>query len=420
MASIREIKNKDGSVSYQISVLLSSMTIDGKRKSVRKTKTVKIKEKAPTKIKKELAAIAADFERDVKEGTDFSDGNKITFDYLVNVWMENVVSVRVSTGSITAGCKDDYSKQIRLYASPCIGSIYIGKIRPKHIDDLVKRMLDKGLSNKTVRNAFNCIRQVFDYAVKNDLIVSNPCDRASTIPKVKKDRVLHTFDGDQTQRFLNEALLIDIPRSDAWKKQEDIIYFNLALYGGFRKGELCALQWNDIDLDKHTIDINKAIAYTHSGEIVKQPKTASGFRKIMLPASCFALLRSWKQTCKEICIKAGNKWHGFRGSDFDENYVFIRADGSRISNREPYKRFKLIIRAYNETVPDKMKLPDIRLHDLRHTCASHLVAAGTDIETVARRLGHSNPSFTLDIYAHALEEKDQQAADTLESIFASR
>ena len=91
--------------------------------------------------------------------------------------------------------------------------------------------------------------------------------------------------------------------------------------------------------------------------------------------------------------------------------------GKRMYIDSPTQKFKKILTAYNETVSEEDQLPLIRLHDLRHTNASHLVASGTDIETVARRLGHSKPSFTLDVYGHALEENDERASDLLDNIF---
>ena len=180
----------------------------------------------------------------------------------------------------------------------------------------------------------------------------------------------------------------------------DKLYFTMDLCGGFRKSELLALTWNDIDWQDHIVTVVKAVGYSNTDkEFIKAPKTESGKRIIPLPNNCFKLLNEWKYKCKEICMKSGEKWQGFRGNDFDKNYIFIRSDGNRMSNKEPLKHFKLILEEYNKTVSDDMQLPLIRIHDLRHTYASHLVAAGTDIETVAALLGHSRPSFTLDVYA---------------------
>lgn len=414
MASIKPITNKAGDiVSYQIIVYAGIK--NGKK--VHKTKTIKPTEKAASKIKKEVEKAAVDFENAVKNGTDFSDGSRIRFSELVKTWDENVLSVKVSNGSITEGCRERYLRMILLYGSEELSCMLLAKIKPANIDATIKNMTKKKLKPKTIRNYFNALHQCLDYAVKNDLIPYNPCMKASALPQVKKKHELHTFSTDQTQRFLNEALNVDIPRSDAWKKLMDKVYFTTLLYGGFRKSELLALTWNDIDLIGYSISINKAVGYSDSDkEYIKSPKTESGKRKITLPAICFRLLSEWKNTAMELCMKAGKKWNGYRGNSFDKNPIFIRSNGERMSQCEPYKHFMLILEEYNKTVPEKMQLPLIRLHDLRHTNASLLVAAGTDIETIARRLGHSRASYTLDIYAEPLEEKDKGASDSLEQI----
>lgn len=418
MASIIPVKNGDGKItSYRISVYAG---LKNGRK-VHKTKTVKPTEKAPSKIKKELEKAAVEFENAVRNGTDFTDGSKIRFNELVKKWDENVLSVKASTGGITEACRERYLRMISLYGSKELNCMLLGKIKPANIDSTIKEMTDRKLKPKTIRNYFNALHQCFEYAVKNDLIPYNPCSKASALPQVKKKHELHTFSEEQAQRFLNEALNVDIPRSDAWKKLMDKVYFTTLLYSGFRKSELLALTWNDIDLTEASITINKTVGYNDSDkEFIKPPKTESGKRKITLPAICFHLLSEWKNTAMELCMKAGKGWKGYRGSSFDKNYIFIRADGTRMSLYEPYKHFIHILEEYNKTVPENMQLPMIRLHDLRHTCASHLVAAGTDIETVARRLGHSRASFTLDIYAEALIEKDKGASDTLEQIFTAK
>lgn len=414
MASITPVKNRAGEItSYRISVYCGIK--NGKKQH--KTKTVKPVNTAPTKLKKELERAALDFENAVLHGTDFSDGNHTRFNDVISNWDKNVLTVRVATGDLTEACREKYLRMIRLYANKELDGMLISQIRPSNIDATIRSMIFKGYSNKTIKNYFNALHQCFEYAVRNDLIENNPCNRASFVPQVRKKHDLHVFSEDQVQRFLFDALEVDIPRSHEWKKQEDKAFFNLALYGGFRKGEILALTWNDINLDAHTVVVSKAVGYSdRDKEFIKAPKTDSGNRTIQIPAICCKVLKEWRTQCLSICMQAGTNWHGCR-NDFDNNYVFIRPDGSRMSSKEPYKHFKLILDAYNRNMPKEKKLPEITLHDLRHTCASHLVAAGTDIETVARRLGHSNPSFTLDVYAHALEEKDAGAADTLEQLF---
>ena len=124
----------------------------------------------------------------------------------------------------------------------------------------------------------------------------------------------------------------------------------------------------------------------------------------------------------------GSKWQGKRGKDYDENFIFIQtASGKAMDLSTPTQKFPSLLKRYNAmidkrikegTATEEDKLPIIRFHDLRHTSATLLIGNGTDIETIAHRLGHSRVSTTLDRYGHPLPENDVKAAQTLERIFA--
>lgn len=424
MASIRENYNAAGEIiSYTIYVYAGQR--NGKK--AQKTKTVKVKDlnipvktrKREERIKTELNKIATRFEDSVINGTDFSDSSKVRFNDLLQKWDENVLTVKVISSNISEGCREHYLRMIQLYALPELDGMLLSKIGTENIDSTITTMILKGLSNKTIRNYFNALHQCFQYAKKIKLIGDNPCDDVSALPQIKKKPKIHTFTEEQAHRFLADALEIDIPRSHAWKKQMDKLYFTMALYGGYRKSELLALTWNDINWNDYSVNVTKAVGYSDAHkEFIKSPKTTSGSRIVPLQLICYNLLNEWKKTTKEICMKAGEKWQGYRGKDFDKNYIFIREDGRRMSIKEPLKHFRLILEEYNKTVPDYMQLPLLRVHDLRHTCATLLLAAGVDPVTVAAILGHKDTTTLLRVYAHPLESNKKKAANTLERVLA--
>ena len=206
------------------------------------------------------------------------------------------------------------------------------------------------------------------------------------------------------------------------------VYFTMAIYGMFRRGEMCALTWNDIDEKKQTISIDKAAAMTRQEQYIKGPKTEAGIRVVSMPEEIFVLLREWKKEQTALCMKLGTAWKGHRNGmkedgktpdSFDENNVFIQLDsGLPVHLSTPGHKFHEIIDLYNATCEKaEDQLPHIRLHDLRHTGATLLLGNNADIETVSHRLGHSKASVTLDIYGHALPENDKQAAEMLEAMF---
>lgn len=122
------------------------------------------------------------------------------------------------------------------------------------------------------------------------------------------------------------------------------------------------------------------------------------------------MLKSYHKEQMEYRLSLDDQWKG-------DNYIFIQWDGSQMHPDTPYKKFKTIIKRYNETVGSEAdKLPDITLHGLRHTSATLLIADNVDIRTVSNPLGHAQTSTTLNIYAEALKKKDEEAANSLEDM----
>lgn len=273
-----------------------------------------------------------------------------------------------------------------------------------------------------------------------EVIKSNPCDRIE-LPKTKPNKDLHYFTLDEAKRFLDalsntytihykEHVRTSPKTGEPYKVREydarNYIpiqyqsYFSLAIYGGFRRGELIALTWEDIDFDEQTVSITKSVANTKEGQIVKSTKTVAGERKIKLPKQCFDTLAIWKKEQKSIALTLGSYWKGYRGKNFAKNPIFIMDDGERMHLNTPTHKFREILEMYNaQCEKEEDKLPVIRLHDLRHTSATLLLSENVDIETVSHRLGHSKASVTLDVYGHWMKETDEKASNTLESLFAS-
>ena len=440
MANIEARKNKEGKItSYRITVSLGYD--DDGTKIVERT-AYKPKATTPAKARKEVEQFAVEFEKLVEDGTAFTSGDRITFKEFVKFWEDNSLNQKVLSGTLTQSVKESYIATLNYHVVPYIGNMKLNKIKATHIDKIVTRLLNEGKKPTTIRNVFGCVRSCLNYAVRKDIIRENPCVRCEPLPVIKRNGKLHTFSEDQVRRFLSEALVKEYEvrisghtRSYSEKGEgkpfevhtytehrsvplQFRVYFTLAVYGGFRRGELIGLNWEDVDFENQTVRIRQAVAMSDEGAYLKSPKTESGKRTIKLPKVCFDLLKDWKVEHKKTCLSLGTAWEGYRGKSYDKNPVFIQIDtGKRMYVQTPSKKFTKILKAYNQTVSEADQLPLIRLHDLRHTNASHLVASGVDIETVAKRLGHSKPSFTLDVYGHALEENDQKASDKLEEIF---
>ena len=444
MANIQARPQKDGTISYTITVFLGRDKATGKKNV--KTTTYIPKAKTPAKAEKEVQAYAIAFEEKAKNG-DLVSGEKVTVDEFVLIWEKNWLPAK------TLSVQEKYKDILRLRVLPAIGHMRITAVRAAHIDKIIKDQQETGnaKSPKTVRDTFTVINSVFRYALKKQYIRENPCLRCDDLPPVtmRTGKDLRFFDKDQARRFIRDALTMEYSiqfperhRKDrktgeiitvkgyTVKRSVDLmwrVYFTMAIYGMFRRGEMCALTWNDIDEEKQTISIDKAAAMTRQEQYVKGPKTEAGIRVVSMPKEIFTLLADWKKEQTALCIKLGTAWKGHRNGLnedgtpdlFDRNNIFIQMDsGLPVHLSTPGHKFHEIVDLYNATCQDEAdKLPDIRLHDLRHTGATLLLGNNTDIETVSHRLGHSKASVTLDIYGHALPENDKQAADALEAMF---
>ena len=188
------------------------------------------------------------------------------------------------------------------------------------------------------------------------------------------------------------------------------------------KAENISLTWKDIDLSSGEVHIEKSTAYVDREIYHKDTKTHQS-RTSVVPPVVIKVLKEWKSEQKRISIERGTYWIGYRGREFDKNYVFTQDTGKQMHPSSPYHEFKRIIRLYNENIAiDKAhEIPeDITPHDLRHTAASILIANNMDPRSVAGVLGHANPTTTLNIYSYFFQTKSQEAASIMEGVLAAQ
>ena len=429
MANIEKRGNK-----YRIRVPVGK---DANGKRLFESMIYEPKETAPSKVKKEVDRVAMEFEERVSKGL-YLDGDKLTFEEYVPIWRE-----QWAIDNLTQRGLEDYERLIKQRGLPVIGRLPIGSIRPTHLQSIITDMKREGKAVKTIKYAMTAINSVLRYAYDMEVIEFNPFCRVR-LPKNETQEGIQFFTVEQTQVFF-EALKREYPctvkrhtsKNPKNGEGHDVKgytyirtipfqwrpYFDLAITGAFRRGELIALRWSDIDWKEQTISIRRAFSKTkEKGQILKYPKTESGIRVLTIPSSSIKLLKEWYNMEKELSLKMGTAWEGHRGKSFDENYVFIQLqNGLRMDIDSPTQRFRSILLMYNETCErEEDKLPLIRLHDLRHTSATILISEGVDIETVSHRLGHKKCSVTLDIYGHWMEENDRKASDKLEEVFQKK
>jgi integrase len=251
--------------------------------------------------------------------------------------------------------------------------------------------LQTGLNPKTIVEHHRLIHAMLNKAVKWQVVTNNVADRAEP-PKIARTEAMH-YNEEQTVKLF--GLIIDEPL-----KYQVAVY--IGALGGLRVGEICGLEWSDIDYENKTLTVNRARQYVpglHTFD--KVPKTERSKRTIELPQTVIDVLRKHEEEQVETRLNLGNQW-------VDSGKILTQWNGTPMNPQTPSQWFNKFLR--------RNVLQPITFHQLRHTHASLLLTNGVDIATISKRLGHSKVSVTLDVYSHSNRDRDRAAADKLDSL----
>ena len=428
MASIRKRGN-----AYQITV---SNGRDASGKQILETATfTPDPSKTDKQNQKALEKFVFEFEEKVKSGK-YLDGEKLTFSSFTDIWFEDYGNSHLEENTLQL-----YRYLLDTHISPEIGHLKLSKILPAHLNKLYNILGHSrkdgkagGYAPKTIKHIHNTISGIFETAIRWNIVTDNPCNRVEP-PKLTPTRdSLKNFTIEQTELFLS---LLDKDYQVKYKAHDRIddtgkpyhvaeysenkslptqfkLFFHMALFCGLRRGELIALEWSDLDFNNNSVNITKSTASVKGKPVTKAPKTQSSIRKISVPSSVMQLAKEYRKEQLQYRLELGALWEG-------DNYIFIQWNGKQMHPDTPYKTFKKIIKRYNDSVmKDEDKLPDIPLHGLRHTSATLLISQNVDVKTVSNRLGHAQTSTTMDIYSHALQKMDEQAATVLDNLLVKK
>jgi integrase len=179
----------------------------------------------------------------------------------------------------------------------------------------------------------------------------------------------------------------------------------IALYTGMRRGEILGLRWSDLDLDNARLTVKQSLGQTRAGIHFKKPKNKKSNRTIALSETLIDAFKKHRER--------QDKTKALFGPDYPKHDLVLPLnDGTPW----PPDRFTDDYIAFTRRVTAR----EIRFHDLRHTHASELLRRGIPLKTVSQRLGHANPTVTLDIYAHVMSGDDEKAAKTTEDIYKKK
>lgn len=251
----------------------------------------------------------------------------------------------------------------------------------------VKQKLDFS----TIRKHHAVLSSILSTAVKWQLIPYNPCERVQP-PKLSHKDVLYL---DEKQA----SHLLDLVQSDTLQHQVIVV---LALYTGMRRGEICGLEWKDINFKYAIINVSRSSLYLPGkGIFTDETKNTSSIRPIKVPDHVIQLLKKYRLQQKEQRLKLGDRWQ-------NSGRILVQWNGAPIHPSTVTNWFHTFIL--------NSDLPDIHLHSIRHTNITLQIAGGIPLTTVAARAGHANSSTTSKIYAHAIQSSEEAASQYLDNI----
>lgn len=374
-----------------------SLGYDSQGKQVIRSTTWKPKPGMTEKqIEKELNREAVLFEEKCKSG---GGDPHITFEKYAEKWFSEYAASHLKAKTI----HEYKGKTVRTYTA--IGHIRMDKLKAWHFREFFAMLGEcrsertgKPLSSRTIWDYYVFCSSVVNYAVKNKLIDSNPCTVAA--PKKPASNIKY-LDDVQARKLLEQL-----------EKEPlvDQVLFSLALLTGYRRGELLGLEWPDIDFDRGVITIRRSSQYISGrGIYTDTPKTASSARSTKISPSMVEILRRYKLEQATDRLERGDLWDS---GWINHPRLFTALDGSPMHPNLPGKRLKRIL--------ERAGLPQVTLHSLRHTNATLLITGGVDVRTVAARLGHSQTSTTLNIYAETIKSAEAAAAQVLDDILTKK
>ena len=355
---------------------------NGKKKQIRYSETFSGK-KQDARIREN------EIKRGIKKGN-FIDGSELRLNDYIELFKKNYMLVELAPKTI-----ESY-EFLLVRIKEDLGNYKLKDIRTINLIEFYNRLkrieTPKKLSESTILHYYVLINRMLVIAVKWDLIEFNPNSKIDR-PKIRKQE-LKIYDRETLSKLFkcinNECL-----------KYQSIMY--LAIDSGARRGEITGLNWDDVDLEKGTISINKVTQVANNHIIEKNcPKNKSSYRTINISNKTKEILIAYKNEQDVLKEKLGSKW-------INSNKVFINEFGGLIHPDTPSKIFKKIRESNN--------LPHMKFHGLRHTSASLQIYEGVHMKVISKRLGHSSCSTTDLIYSHVDDSLDKEVANVFNNIF---
>lgn len=385
MPSTRKRETKDGRVFYEISVSR------GRGKSRLTRRWYPPEGWSRKAIDRELAAVAAEFERQSDAGEVISRAEQRELAALEAAEAAKILTLRQygervfmpsKTITMSENSRSNYQSYLDKKIYPALGDIKLPEITPAQITALLLEIQTQGKAHGTVIKVYTILSGLFKMAYLSDMIERNPMDKVER-PKPRKDEIkpeeASAFTAQEVQRILTCL------EREPLKWQALI---RLLIDTGIRRGECCALQWKNIDFKTGAITIAGNLCYTkQKGVYLDTPKNGHT-RTVYAGLDTIALLKQLRTAQAEKAISP---------------YVFTQETVPEPMHPQSPTR-------YLKKLSERYVIPDLHPHKLRHTFASVAITSGADVASVSEALGHSDKAVTLRMYTHADQESISKAS----------
>lgn len=325
---------------------------------------------------------------DQQQQMPLQSNERLTVGTFLTSWLEDTAkpSVRASTF-------ESYSSHIAKHIIPNVGTVQLTKLTPQHVEKMMATIMKNKLSARTAAHARAILRGALADAVKWGMVARNAAALADP-PRVVAPEIV-TLTPDEARKFV-----------EGIRSHPEHALYLVTLACGLRLGEVTGLAWQDVDLDAGTVRVRQTLG-RGSGEFrIGEPKSRTSRRQLALPEAVVEALKARKTAQKTDKLKAGDVWRN------DWDLVFTTAIGEPLNPSSLTRRFRLLLAS--------LKLPQMRFHDLRHSCASLLIAEGVHPRLIMETLGHSQISVTMNLYGHVAPVVQREVADRMGGILAAR
>jgi integrase len=360
--------------------VLTGYTLEGR--PVQRSKTVKgTRREAQTELAKFVAEAEA---KTLAVSAAITFGRYLTEQYLPQV-----------KDNLSPETYRNHASRVNGRIIPDIGHVQLRKLTALHLDRAYRKWRKDGLAASTVRAHHMIISSALTQAYKWGLVQRSVAPLA-TLPTVEqRDPTLPTLD--------QIALLVRLTKDRDPVLSAAIM---LAALTGCRRGELCGLRWGDVDRARMVLNVRRAAKRAQGGERIMGPTKTHATRRLSIDDVTLAVIDEHRASAVE--------WAAAAEVEIDDDGFVLTWDPSGAVPANPD-----VITTKFARLTEKADCPQVRFHDLRHAVATTLLAEGTDVATVAMRLGHASPVTTMRVYAHVLEAHDRKAAGVMGALLAS-